>query len=66
MLLGSCSQPVWVIRIGSHVPEQSAGIRMVLKPWVEAVSAELPPNIKIKAYWGGSLGRDAFAQYDLV
>lgn len=64
--LTSCNSQVLEIRIGSHVPELSTGIRTVIKPWIEAVSADLPPHIRFKAYWGGSLGRDAFAQYDLV
>ena len=55
-----------MIRIGSHVPEQSVGIRTVIKPWIEAVEQQLPPNIRFQTYWGGSLGRDAFIQYDLV
>ncbi len=55
-----------VLRIGSYVPEQSTGIRTVIKPWMEAVQAELPAGIRFQGYWGGSLGRDAFAQYDLV
>lgn len=33
---------------------------------MEAVAEKLPPNIRLQAYWGGSLGRDAFIQYDLV
>ena len=67
--IGLCScepSEIWVIRIGSHVPEQSIGIRIVLKPWLEAVERQLPPNIRFQTYWGGSLGRDAFIQYDLV
>jgi TRAP-type C4-dicarboxylate transport system substrate-binding protein len=55
-----------VIRVGSYVPEQSVGIRTVIQPWMDAVAAELPPGIRFQGYWGGSLGRDAFAQYDLV
>lgn len=63
----SCERdPELVIRIGSYVPEQSTGIRTVIKPWMEAVQAELPEGIRFQGYWGGSLGRDAFAQYDLV
>ncbi len=65
--LTSCGpREIWIIRIGSHVPEQSVGIRTVIKPWMEAVAEKLPPNIRFQAYWGGSLGRHAFAQYDLV
>jgi len=67
LTLTSCGpREIWVIRIGSHVPEQSIGIQTVIKPWMEAVSKKLPPNIRFQAYWGGSLGRHAFAQYDLV
>ncbi len=65
--LTSCDRgPDMVLRIGSYVPEQSVGIRTVIKPWMDAVEAELPPGIRFQGYWGGSLGRDAFAQYDLV
>ena len=67
LALASCERDGdLVIRIGSYVPEQSVGIRTVIKPWMEAVQAELPPGIRFQGYWGGSLGRDAFAQYDLV
>jgi len=67
LALTSCErQSELVIRIGTYVPEQSTGIRTVIKPWMEAVQAELPPGIRFQSYWGGSLGRDAFAQYDLV
>jgi TRAP-type C4-dicarboxylate transport system substrate-binding protein len=65
--LASCQRDTdLVIRIGTYVPEQSVGIRTVIKPWMDAVAAELPPGIRFQSYWGGSLGRDAFAQYDLV
>ena len=65
--LTSCQRDAdLVIRIGTYVPEQSVGIRTVIKPWMEAVQAELPAGIRFQSYWGGSLGRDAFAQYDLV
>ena len=29
-----------LIRVGSHVPERSIGIRRVIKPWMEAVAAD--------------------------
>ncbi len=54
------------LRIGTYVPEQSVGVQLVLKPWIESVKADLGDDITIREFWGGSLGRDPVAQFDLV
>ena len=54
------------LRIGTYVPEQSVGVKWVIRPWMEAVQADLGDQIRFDEYWGGSLGRDPFSQYELV
>lgn len=54
------------IRVASFTPEQAVGVQNVLIPWMEGVEAELGDRVDMQGYWGGSLGRDPFAQYDLV
>jgi len=54
------------LRIGTYVPEQSVGVRRVIRPWMDAVTGELGTNVRFEEYWGGSLGRDPFSQYELV
>ena len=57
---------VEVIRAGSYLNERSTGIRYVIKPWLEAVRADVGDAVEIREYWGGSLGRNPTTQYDLV
>ena len=54
------------LRIGTYVPEQSVGVSRVIRPWMEAVKADLGDKVGFDEYWGGSLGRDPFSQYELV
>lgn len=59
------AEPV-ALRIGTYVPEQSVGVTRVIRPWMEAVRGDLGDEIQFEEYWGGSLGRDPFSQYELV
>jgi TRAP-type C4-dicarboxylate transport system substrate-binding protein len=54
------------LRIGTYVPERSVGVQSVLVPWIEAVEAETAGEVSFTRYWGGSLGRNPYAQYELV
>ena len=54
------------IRLGTYVPERSVGVQHVLLPWASAVEEALEGEVVVDTYFGGSLGRDPFAQYDLV
>ena len=66
VLLTVSSVQADTLRIGTYVPEQSVGVQLVLKPWIEAVKSDLGDGMTIREFWGGSLGRDPVAQLDLV
>lgn len=54
-----------LIKVGTFVPEKSTGVSRVIKPWMEAVSAETDA-VQMRGFWGGTLGKDPFKQFDLV
>ena len=54
------------VRIGTFVPEKSVGVSRVIKPWMAAVAKEVGVDVNLRGYWGGSLGRSPFKQYELV
>jgi TRAP-type C4-dicarboxylate transport system substrate-binding protein len=64
-LAGAESRAVEV-RIGTFVPEKSVGVSRVIKPWMAAVAKETGVDVTMRGYWGGSLGRSPFKQYELV
>jgi TRAP-type C4-dicarboxylate transport system substrate-binding protein len=53
------------IKVGTFVPEQSVGVSGVIKPWMEAVEAETG-DVTLQGFWGGTLGKDPFKQFELV
>jgi TRAP-type transport system periplasmic protein len=55
-----------LIRVGSFTAEKAIGVQEVIIPWMKAVEAEVGDKVELKGFWGGSLGRDPFKQYDLV
>lgn len=54
------------IRVASFTPEQAVGVQNVMIPWMDAVEAEVGDQVDLQGFWGGALGRDPFAQFDLV
>ena len=54
------------LRVAAFVPEQSFGVSRVIKPWMAAVERDLPGKVKLQGFWGGTLGKDAFKQFELV
>lgn len=62
----SGAQAQTTIRVASFTPEGAVGVRFVMKPWMEAVQAELGDQVDMQAFWGGSLGPNPFDQFDLV
>ena len=54
------------IRVASFTPEGAVGVRFVMKPWMEAVQAELGDKVQMLPFWGGALGPNPFDQFDLV
>ncbi|TVR09314.1 MAG: hypothetical protein EA385_07600 [Salinarimonadaceae bacterium] len=55
-----------MIRVASFTPEGAVGVRFVMKPWMEAVQAELGDKVEMVPFWGGALGPNPFDQFDLV
>ncbi|KAA2312967.1 hypothetical protein DL237_15985 [Pseudooceanicola sediminis] len=54
------------IKVGTFVPEQSTGVAQVIKPWLEAVQAEAGDTVRMQPFWGGTLGKDPYKQFELV
>ena len=54
------------IKIGTFVPAKSVGVSRVIKPWMARVKADLGDDISLKGFWGGSLGKSPFKQYEIV
>ena len=54
-----------LVKVGSFVPEQSVGVARVIKPWMEAVSADTD-KVRMQGFWGGTLGKSPFKQFELV
>ena len=54
------------VRVASFTSDKATGVRDVIVPWMEAVEAEVGDLVDLQGFWGGSLGRDPFKQYDLV
>lgn len=62
---GLAAQAQEIVKIGTFVPEQSTGVKLVIKPWMEAVAAETD-DVKMMPFWGGTLGKNPFKQFELV
>jgi TRAP-type C4-dicarboxylate transport system substrate-binding protein len=54
-----------LVKVGSFVPEQSVGVARVIKPWMEAVAADTD-EVRMQGFWGGTLGKSPFKQFELV
>lgn len=54
-----------IVKVATFVPEQSTGVALVIKPWLEAVAAQTD-DVKMMPFWGGTLGKDPFKQFELV
>ena len=54
------------IKVATFVPEKSTGVSKVIKPWMDAVAKDAGSDVKMQAFWGGSLGKSPFKQYELV
>ena len=54
------------LRVASFTSEKATGVTEMIIPWMKAVEADVGDQVALKGFWGGSLGRSPFAQYDLV
>ena len=64
--LPAFSQSAPLIKVATFVPEQSVGVAKVIKPWMLAAQQDVGTRARFQGFWGGSLGKDAFKQFDLV
>ncbi len=64
--MGSADAADVNLKIGTFVPAKSIGVSKVIKPWMESVTAEVGSEVSMKGFWGGSLGKSPFKQYELV
>jgi len=55
-----------LIKVGTFVPAKSVGVSKVIKPWMEAVSQEVGDKVTLKGFWGGTLGKSPFKQFELT
>lgn len=55
-----------LVKVGTFVPEKSVGVSRVIKPWMESVSADAGDDVKLQGFWGGTLGKSPFKQFELV
>lgn len=55
-----------LIKVGTFVPEKSVGVSRVIKPWMESVSADAGDAVRLQGFWGGTLGKSPFKQFELV
>jgi len=54
------------VRIAAFTHEKSVVVVHLVQPFIDAVNAEVGDKIKLRGYFGGSLGRDAAKYYDLI
>lgn len=54
------------VRVASFTGAGAIGVKDVMIPWMEAVQADIGDQVKLTGFWGGSLGKSPFQQYDLV
>ena len=55
-----------LIKVAAFVPEKSVGVSKVIKPWMNAVQADVGDAAKLQGFWGGTLGKSPTKQYELV
>jgi TRAP-type C4-dicarboxylate transport system substrate-binding protein len=60
------AQSTPLIQVATFVPEQSVGVAKVIRPWMNSAQQEVGSKARFQGFWGGSLGKDAFKQFDLV
>lgn len=54
------------VRVASFTSAKATTIKVVMKPWMDAVGKEAGNDVKFQSFWGGALGRSPVKQYELV
>jgi TRAP-type C4-dicarboxylate transport system substrate-binding protein len=55
-----------MIKVGTFVPAKSVGVSKVIKPWMDAVTKDVGSDVTLKGFWGGTLGKSPFKQFELT
>lgn len=55
-----------MIKVASFTSEKATGVSKVIEPWMDAVSADLGDKVTMRGFWGGTLGKSPFKQFELV
>ena len=64
--VGEALAKATTLSIVCFLPPRSVSVSKVLIPWTKSVEAAAEGELKFQGYWGGSLGRNPFKQYDLM
>ncbi len=54
------------IRVSAYLSPLSHSVKTIISPWMERVREASGGRIDFETYWGGSLGRNPYKQYDIV
>ena len=54
------------IRVASFTSAKATTIKVVIKPWMDAVTKDVGKDVKFQSFWGGALGRSPVKQYEIV
>ncbi len=64
--VGEAVAQATTLKVVCFLPPRSVSVAKVLVPWIKSVEAAAEGELKLQGYWGGSLGRNPFKQYDLM
>ena len=64
--IGEAVAKATTVSIVCFLPPRSVSVSKVFVPWIKSVEAAAEGDLKFQPYWGGSLGRNPFKQYDLM
>ena len=57
---------VKLIKVATFVPAKSVGVAKVIDPWLKAVQKDVGAKVRLQGFWGGTLGKSPFKQFELV
>ncbi len=63
---GTAMAQVKLIKVGTFVPAKSVGVDKIIRPWLEAVQKDAGAKVRLQGFWGGTLGKSPFKQFELV
>lgn len=64
--VGEALAQATTLKVVCFLPPRSVSVSKTLLPWMKSVEAAAEGELKLQGYWGGSLGRNPFKQYDLM